>query len=159
MVAVMEETNKMIEAYTTAKGFSLHEVTEMIAKYNKNVLMLISFRKDRTIAPAIAQHGIQASMPKGKGGTSDPVLREVERLNEKTPLEEKVDKKVGFIQSFLEYEKAYELLSLEEAFVFEATLNGAKQREIASEIDVSLTFVQDKLQRVAEIITEKQGEF
>lgn len=150
---------KTIELEVKMKKYNLYEVSEMVTKYHKNILTLIELenQRNREIAPAIARYGIEASMPSGKGTTGNPVLREVERLNKKTPLEEELEKKIKFIQDFRD-SLAYKYLSNEEAYVFESIMNGASQQSIAEPIGVSKAYVQDKIQRVAEIITERQGE-
>lgn len=46
----------------------------------------------------VAQSGIESTLPKGKGTTSDPVAQEIIRRDEKSKWVEKLEEKVLFIQ-------------------------------------------------------------
>ncbi|MED4977207.1 DNA-binding response regulator [Weizmannia sp. FSL K6-0777] len=48
-----------------------------------------------------AQYGIDDTMPKGKGGTGDPIFREVIRREKKSKWIAKIEKKVLFIQEHI----------------------------------------------------------
>ncbi|ERI08948.1 LuxR C-terminal-related transcriptional regulator [Aneurinibacillus aneurinilyticus] len=95
------------------------------------------------LAAGTAQYGIEATLPKAKGGNSDPVFRAArnnlkawERLNGRL---KRFENKVKRVDAFAEKNN----LSEKEQIVLEGIMDGQKMKDIAKEVGVSRTRAQE----------------
>ncbi|MGX9931969.1 DNA-binding response regulator [Virgibacillus salarius] len=80
----------------------------------------------------VAQSGIESSMPKAKGNTSDPVAREVVRRDKKYTWINRLENKVSFIQ-----ERIPAITDERELAVLECLLDGMSMRAISNHMGLS----------------------
>src|SRR5690625_2444985 len=97
----------------------------------------------------VAQSGIESSLPKGKGTTSDPVALEVIRRDRKSKWVEKLEKKVLFIQK-----RIHIITDEREKAVLECMLDGMSMRAIGKHMGLSERHVF----RIRDSIVEQMAE-
>lgn len=84
----------------------------------------------------VAQSGIEASLPKGRGTTSDPVAMEVIRRDKKSKWVEKLEEKVLFIQK-----RMHIITDEREKAVLECMLDGMSMVAIGKHMGLSRTHI------------------
>ncbi|MFA7745121.1 helix-turn-helix domain-containing protein [Salinicoccus roseus] len=132
--------NYATETYSTEKimelinnyPFYISRIKELRVKYNNAVG-----------GGSISQYGIEATMPKASGGTSDPVYNEVERVL-------KMDKELSRLEAKARYiQNRWDRITDERmARVFNLRLNGMTYQKIAEEVDISTTRVYQIMQDI-----------
>lgn len=86
---------------------------------------------------AVGQYGIESSMPKPKGGNTDPVYQETARRERKWKRLKKLENKVLFIQ-----DRLYLILDEREKTILECMLDGMSYRAIAKHMGLSHSHIQ-----------------
>ncbi|AQU79735.1 helix-turn-helix transcriptional regulator [Planococcus faecalis] len=85
----------------------------------------------------VAQYGLQAAMPKGSGDPSDPILKEVERRDDRWKKIHAFEKDIQLIQS-----KLKKVENEREAEVLHWLLEGKSMRWIGMHMGLSHTHIQ-----------------
>lgn len=114
------------------------EIHDAIMDYHWMIKLLIAKKAEMTgnSDSLVGKYGIDASLPKGKGNTSDPVYQEmlrIERFNRNT---EKIRRKVMMIQK---HSKA--INNIRDQLILDELLDGRSLREIAYDLNMSLSAV------------------
>src|SRR5690625_551361 len=95
----------------------------------------------------VAQSGIESSLPKGKGTTSDPVALEVIRRDKKSKWIEKLEKKVLFIQK-----RIHIITDEREKAVLECMLDGMSMIAISQHMGLSRRHIYNIKESIVEQI-------
>lgn len=114
------------------------EIHDAIFNYHWMIKLLINKKISMTGSsnPLVAKYGIDASMPTGKGDISDPVYQELLRIEKYEKNTKKIRNKVLMIQKHSKVIK-----NLKEQLILNGLLDGKSMREVASELDMSLSSV------------------
>lgn len=111
------------------------EIKETLQNYN---WMIKELKRQREMAEedirlsVTAQGGIESSMPKGKGKTSDPVASEIIRRDKKYKWLNNLEKKLSFIQN-----RIHIIKDERERVVLECLLDGMSMRAIGQHLELS----------------------
>lgn len=97
----------------------------------------------------VAQSGIESTLPKGKGTTSDPVVQEIIRRDEKSKWVEKLEKKVLFIQKRIPV-----ITDEREKAILECLLDGMSMVAIGKHMGLS----ERHIRRLKDSIVSKMSE-
>lgn len=98
-----------------------------------------------------SKFGIEATLPKAQGLTSDPILNEVLRRRTAVQRARKLDERVVHIQRFVN-SPAYDCMDWKNKLILELMLYGLSQREIAEEVGIAQPAVQRRQHKIAGII-------
>lgn len=132
--------------------YTTEEIMTLIKEYQTNVKAINHLRKeylDIVCGGNIAQYGIEATMPKPQGQTSDPVLREVERLMKQDKMIARYEQKVLYIQNRWD-----RVVDETQAVVFNQILSGVSYDYIAKTIGVSKQRIHQILIDIAVILKD-----
>lgn len=137
--------------YTT-KEYTTEQIARMIKEYQTNVRAVAKLRKEYiedVCGASIAQYGIEATMPKSQGQTSDPVLREVQRLMRQDTVIAKYERKVLYIQNRWD-----RITDEKQAMIFNQVLSGASFEAIAKTMEVSRQRIHQIVNEIAELLKD-----
>lgn len=157
MVTVMEETNKMIEAYTAKVNeevkviFDTKQIYEAIMNYNSNMNqyeMLLMDIQEVSGSGLTAKWGIEAIMPKGSGGITDVVFREYERRLKMLNGKRKTVDKLELIQKFC-CSIWFDEMREDHQNILNEVLNGESLTDIALRNGVTTQAIHKKLNKIA----------
>lgn len=141
----------MIETYTE------RQVLDMMYEYYWSMKRLQDMRSNlENIFAKVAAGGVESTMPKGQGGTSDPIYNEVLRRERATKALEPLRRKVLFIQRFTA-SPAYDQMDWKNKIILELTLEGLSQRQIADELRMHHNTVNNRQRQIAKKITAGQN--
>ena len=114
------------------------EIHDAIMDYHWMIKLLIAKKAEMTGSSAsfVGKYGIDASLPMGKGSTSDPVYQEFLRIERYEKNTEKIRYKVMMIQK---HSKA--ITNIRDQLILDKLLDGKSLREIAYEMNMSLSAV------------------
>ncbi|MFS0560122.1 hypothetical protein AB1K91_05235 [Terribacillus sp. 179-K 1B1 HS] len=117
---------------------SKHDIHEAIDDYRWMMNVLIERRKESLNGSQglVAKWGIEATLPKPQGDPSDPIYQEMLRIERFDKNNKKLQDKVRMIQK---HSKAVK--GMKDQLVLDGVLNGLTLREIASQLNMSLTAV------------------
>lgn len=129
------------------KTLSKKEVEDMLKNYAWmiNSIKIMRQSLDDTGESITAQYGIESSMPKGKGTTSDPIYRECLRREKRYNKIKKFEKKISDFQSLF-----YKITDERESEIFYWLLDGKSYRWIARHMGLSHSHIQKLRERIIE---------
>ena len=110
----------------------------MITDYHWMLNAVKDIRAELEIGAKTAQYGIEASMPKGQGNTSDPVELEVARRSKKFKRLKEYEMRLWTVQQRIE-----KVHGIREIQVLDWMLDGKSMRWIAKAMGMSHTHVQN----------------
>lgn len=111
------------------------EIHETIKDYRWMMQLLIS-KREQSSAGMTAQYGLEATLPKPQGDPSDPVYQEMLRIEKHDKNMQKIRQKVMFIQRH-----SRSINNTRNKMILDLLLDGLPLREIAIELDMSLSGV------------------
>lgn len=110
----------------------------MITDYHWMLNVVKELRVELEIGAKTAQYGIEASMPKGQGNTSDPVELEVARREKKSKRLREYEMSLWTVQQRIE-----KVQGIREIQVLDWMLDGKSMRWIAKAMGLSHTHIQN----------------
>lgn len=128
------------------------EIKETLQNYN---WMIKELRRQRELADedirlsVTAQGGIESSMPKPKGITSDPVANEIIRRDKKYTWLNNLEKKLSYIQN-----RIHVIKDERERVVLECLLDGMSMRAIGQHLELSEKHITRLRDGIAEQMSE-----
>lgn len=135
------------------RGYNEHQILDMMMDYDSNIRILQNMKEEAFVGAGTAGYGIEATMPKPQGETSDPVNREYNRRQRLFRRYGEVTEKVLPIQNFVE-SPDFEKLTLVDKLVLDLTLAGESQRQIAKVCDISNGSACNRQRKIARIISK-----
>lgn len=134
---------------TTAEKYTACEIEKMLKDYRWMLNTVREMRSDleETNGAGIAQYGIEAVMPKGKGETGDVVFSEVVRRSKQWERIEAYEERIRFIQSNL-----YKIEDYRENEVLHWLLEGKSNAWIANHMMLSHTHIKRLIRSLAKQI-------
>lgn len=132
--------------------YTTEQIMTLIKDYQTNVQALHHLRKeyvDVVCGGNISQYGIEATMPKPQGQTSDPVLREVQRLMRQDTMIARYEQKVLYVQNRWD-----RITDETQGIVFNQLLSGVSYSYIAKSLGTSKQRVQQIVTEIAELLTD-----
>ncbi|WP_080875559.1 hypothetical protein [Oceanobacillus timonensis] len=133
-----------------------HEIHETIKNYRWMMKLLINKRLENVeqTNTLVSKYGIEATMPKAQGSTSDPVYQEIIRMEKHERKTKKIRNKIILIQKHSAAVK-----NERDQLILDELLDGKPLREIAIEMDMSLSAVnRRKINIVNQIYSSIQAE-
>jgi Bacterial regulatory proteins, luxR family len=110
----------------------------MITDYHWMLNAVKDIRAELEIGAKTAQYGIEATLPKGQGNTSDPVELEVARRDKKTKRLKEYEMQLWEVQQRIE-----KVQGIREIQVLDWMLDGKSMRWIAKVMGLSHTHIQN----------------
>lgn len=138
--------------YATNKKYTSEEIYELIFNYKSNLIAANRLKKEYidTIAGGnIAQYGIEATLPKPVGQTSDPTYNEINRLIKQDSMIDRLENKVRYIQN-----RWSRIVNEEHAIVFNLALNGHNIKEISEMTHQSTRKVSRRIHEVSILLMD-----
>ncbi|ULG73011.1 hypothetical protein [Macrococcus brunensis] len=132
--------------------YTTEQIAKMIKEYQTNVRAVARLRKeyiDDVCGAGIAQYGIEATMPKPQGQTSDPVLREVQRLMRQDAVITKYEQKVLYIQNRWD-----RVTDEKQAMIFNLVLSGLPMDKVAETVGVTSQRIHQIINVIAELFKD-----
>lgn len=132
--------------------YTTEQIARMIKEYQTNVRAVAKLRReyiDDVCGASIAQYGIEATMPKPQGQTSDPVLREVQRLMRQDSVIAKYEQKVLYIQNRWE-----RVTDERQAMIFNQVLTGTSFEVISETMNLSRQRIHQIVNEIAELLKD-----
>ena len=122
------------------KGLAVNKfnLDTMITDYHWMLNAVKDIREELEVGAKTAQYGIEASMPKGQGNTSDPVELEVARRSKKFKRLQEYEMNLWTVQQRIE-----KVHGIREIQVLDWMLDGKSMRWIAKAMGLSHTHVQN----------------
>lgn len=117
-----------------------------------NVKVVAKLRKEYiedVCGANISQYGIEATMPKPQGQTSDPILREVQRLMKQDTVIAKYEAKVRYIQNRWD-----RITDEKQAMIFNMVLSGVGYDKIAKTVELSAQRIHQIINEIAETLKD-----
>lgn len=134
------------------------QVLNMMYDYHWNMKRLQDMRNSlENIFAKTTNYGIEATMPKAQGGTSDPIYNEILRRERAAKSLGPLREKVLFIQAFVN-SPAYDRMDWKNKLILDLTLEGMSQRQIADELQMHHNTVHSRQKQIAKkIVQNGQG--
>lgn len=132
--------------------YSTKQVLTLIKEYQKNVKAIAHLRKEyleSICGGNIAQYGIESSMPKAVGQTSDPVFKEVNRLLKQDKVIQRFENKVKYIQNRWD-----RVTDETQEVILSQVLSGTSYEYIAETMGISKQRVHQIINDIAIILTD-----
>lgn len=132
--------------------YTTEQVIELIYDYKENFTVYTNLMKeyqDVVIGGSVAQYGIDATMPKPQGQTSNLVWNELQRLMKQDKMISKYEEKVRYIQNRWD-----RIVDEKQAIALNLKLNGKSNKIIAATIGCDMRKVKKLLDEVAKIMTD-----
>ena len=132
--------------------YTTEQIARMIKEYQMNVKIVAKLRKEYiedVCGASIAQYGIEATLPKPQGQTSDPILREVQRLMKQDTVIAKYEAKVRYIQNRWD-----RITDEKQAMIFNMVLSGVAYDKIAKTVELSAQRIHQIINEIAEILKD-----
>lgn len=132
--------------------YTTEQIARMIKEYQTNVRAVAKLRReyiDDVCGASIAQYGIEATMPKPQGQTSDPVLREVQRLMRQDSVIAKYEQKVLYIQNRWD-----RVTDERQAMIFNQVLTGTSFEVISETMNLSRQRIHQIVNEIAELLKD-----
>lgn len=132
--------------------YTTNQIVRMIKDYQMNVKVVAKLRKEYiedVCGANISQYGIEATMPKPQGQTSDPIIREVQRLMKQDSVIAKYEQKVLYIQNRWE-----RVTNERQAMIFNQVLSGASFELISKTVGLTPQRIHQVVKEIAEILKD-----
>lgn len=142
-------------SYATNEQYTVEDIYKMILEYRNNLLARNRLQKEYIDVIAggnISQYGIESSMPKASGGTSDPTYNEINRLLRQDRVIDRFEKKVLYIQN--RWDRIIERQDEMRAVIFNQALNGNSLTEITEITGYSYAKVRHNLLECAKLLQD-----
>lgn len=132
--------------------YTTEQIARMIKEYQTNVRAVAKLRKEYiedVCGASIAQYGIEATLPKPQGQTSDPVLREVQRLMRQDSVIAKYERKVLYIQNRWD-----RITDERQAMIFNQVLSGTSIESVSETMGLSRQRIHQIVNEIAELLKD-----
>ncbi|MEK4815730.1 hypothetical protein MKY53_02665 [Macrococcus sp. FSL R5-0951] len=132
--------------------YTTEQVITLIYNYKENFTVYTNLMKeyqDVVMGGSIAQYGIESTMPKPQGQTSNLVWNELQRLMKQDKMITKYENKVRYVQNRWD-----RIIDEKQAIAFNLKLNGKSNKIIAVTIGCDMRKVKKLLEEVAKIMTD-----
>lgn len=132
--------------------YTTEQVIDLIYNYKENFTVYTNLMKeyqDVVMGGSIAQYGIESTMPKPRGQTSNLVWNELQRLMKQDKMITKYENKVRYVQN-----RWNRIIDERQAIAFNLKLNGKSNKIIAETIGCDMRKVKKLLEEVAKIMTD-----
>lgn len=142
--------------YATNKQYTKEEIYDFILNYRSNLIARNRLRQEyiEVIAGGnISQYGLESSMPKASGGTSDPTFQEIARLIKQDKMIDRLEHRVLYIQN--RWGRIIESENEVQAIIFNLVLSGRSFRYISDAVQLDMRAVKKNLEEVAEKLIDK----
>lgn len=126
-------------------AISKHSLDSMITDYYWMLNAVKEVRAELGIGAKTAQYGIEATMPKAQGNTSDPIEREVSRRAKKLIRLKEYEMCLWTVQQRIE-----KVQGIREKQVLDWMLDGKSMRWIAKTMGLSHTHIQNLKENIIE---------
>ena len=134
----------------------MEEIYDFILNYRTNLIARNRLRQEyiEVIAGGnISQYGLESSMPKASGGTSDPTFQEIARLIKQDKMIDRLEHRVLYIQN--RWGRIIESENEVQAIIFNLVLSGRSFRYISDAVQLDMRAVKKNLEEVAEKLIDK----
>lgn len=141
--------------YATKK-YTMEEIYDFILNYRTNLIARNRLRQEYIDVIAggnISQYGLESSMPKASGGTSDPTFQEIARLIKQDKMIDRLEHRVLYIQN--RWGRIIESENEVQAIIFNLVLSGRSFRYISDAVQLDMRAVKKNLEEVAEKLIDK----
>lgn len=132
--------------------YTTNEVIELINNYPMYIKQLVILKEDyykNILGGSIAMYGIEAAMPKGQGGTSDPVFNELNRILKTDKQISRLENKVRYIQHRWD-----RITDERHAIIFADRLSGRTYVEIAKKLECTPQRIQQIMTEIAALLLD-----
>lgn len=133
--------------------FSRDMVCEYLTQYHRIVKEIeqhyIDIQGTQVPAASTAKYGIEATMPKAKGGVSDPTFNQAVNKGVRDPY---IQRRIAVVRSVNQFRKY--MTGLRESDVYDCWLAGLTIEKTAEKIGVSNATVHRSREKVIELILE-----
>ena len=139
-------------SYATNKKYTSDEIYELIFNYRSNLIAANRLKKeyiDTIVGGNISQYGLEASLPKAVGQTSDPTFNEINRLIKQDSMIDRLENKVRYIQN-----RWSRIIDEEQAVVFNLALNGHNIKTISEMTSQSTRKVSRRIHEVCILLMD-----
>lgn len=126
------------------------QIHEAIKDYPWMMKMIIK-KREQSSNGLTAQYGIEATLPKPKGVTSDPVYQEVIRFERRDRDIKRIRDKVLFIQ-----ERSKVITDTRDRVILDMLLDGMTLREISMELETSISNINKRKINIVNTMHEVQ---
>ena len=141
--------------YATNEKLEVSTIYKMILEYRTNLIAANKLKNEYISVIAggsIAQYGIESSMPKASGGTSDPTFNEITRLIKQDTVIDRFENKVRYIQN--RWDRILKSDDEVRAIVFHLALSGNTITDISETTGYSRSKVRNNLMNCAEMLQD-----
>lgn len=141
--------------YATKK-YTMEEIYDFILNYRTNLIARNRLRQEYIDVIAggnISQYGLESSMPKASGGTSDPTFQEITRLIKQDKMIDRLEHRVLYIQN--RWDRIIERDDETRAIVFNLILSGKSFGYISKTVGMDNRTIKKRLEEVAEILMDE----
>lgn len=142
-------------SYATNEKLEVSTIYKMILEYRTNLIAANKLKNEYISVIAggsIAQYGIESSMPKAAGGTSDPTFNEITRLIKQDTVIDRFENKVRYIQN--RWDRILKSDDEVQAIVFHLALSGNTITDISETTGYSRSKVRNNLMNCAEMLQD-----
>lgn len=134
----------------------MEEIYDFILNYRTNLIARNRLRQEYIDVIAggnISQYGLESSMPKASGGTSDPTFQEITRLIKQDKMIDRLEHRVLYIQN--RWDRIIERDDETRAIVFNLILSGKSFGYISKTVGMDNRTIKKRLEEVAEILMDE----
>lgn len=138
-------------SYATNEVYSAEKVMELINSYPYYIKRITALRKeyqDEVGGGNIGQYGIEATLPKPQGGSTDPVFNEMQRLMKMDQELSRLESKTRYIQN-----RWNRITDERLATILNLRLSGYIYKEIADRVGLSEARVNQLIKEICKEFT------
>lgn len=142
-------------SYATNEQYTVEDIYRLIVDYHTNYTAMKKLEKEYIDVVAggnIGKYGIESSMPKAVGGTSDPTYNELKRLMTQDKVIDRFMNKVLYIQN--RWDRIIERQDETRAIIFHLALSGNSLVDISKTTGYNYSKIRRKLMECAEILQD-----
>ena len=136
-------TREMVNEYLTC----YHKIEKEIEQYH------IDVQGTQQPAASIAQYGIEATMPKAKGGVSDPTFNQVVNKGVRDP---HIQRRIAVVRAVKQFKQ--HITGLRESDVLDCWLAGETQVQTAAKLQIGQPTVQRCREKIVDQILKGENE-
>lgn len=134
------------------RTYTSEEIYELLINYRSNLIAANKLKQEyiSTISGGnISQYGLESSMPKAVGQTSDPTFNEISRLIKQDSMIDRLERKVLYIQNRWD-----RIVEEEQAIVFHLILTGRSFKYISEVTGRETRHVKQTLKNIAKLLED-----
>lgn len=125
------------------------QIHEAIKDYPWMIKLLMT-KREQSSKGLVAQYGIESVMPKAQGGTTDPIYQEMLRIEKYDENIKGIRHKVMFVQRYSQF-----VTNIRNRMILDLLLDGLPFREVALELDMSISGVKHRKDDIVEQMAQK----